>query len=75
MEIIGGLTGFLLLESAHSVVISKLHETMVFYNKTTHITHIWDGLQSSVITNICYIFYHKKLKYNIYYLFPTNFLS
>jgi len=48
MEIVGGLAGFILLESTHSVVTSKLHETMMFYNKTTHITHIWDGLQTSM---------------------------
>lgn len=48
MEIVGGLAGFILLEKTHSVVTSKLHETMMFYNKTTHITHIWDGLQTSL---------------------------
>lgn len=55
MEIVGSLAGFILLEKAHSVVTSKLHETMMFYNKTTHITHIWDGLQTSVMANICHL--------------------
>ncbi|XP_025409016.1 CD63 antigen-like [Sipha flava] len=48
MEIVGGLTGFILLEKTHFVVTSKLHETMMFYNKTTHITHIWDRLQTTL---------------------------
>jgi len=52
MAIVGGLAGFILLEKTHSVVTSKLHETMIFYNKTIHITHIWDGLQTSVMSNI-----------------------
>jgi len=51
MEIGSGLAGFVLLERTHSVVTSKLHETMMFYNKTMHITHVWDRLQTSVMTN------------------------
>lgn len=62
MEILGGLAGFILLEKAHSVVTSKLHETMMFYNKTTHITHVWDGLQSSVMINI----YHDYLVFTYF---------
>lgn len=65
MEIIGGLAGFMLLERAHSVVTSKLHETMEFYNKTTHITHIWDGLQSSVMND----------KHLLYFIIVLKFLS
>lgn len=61
MEIIGGLAGFILLERAHSVVTLKLHETMPFYNKTMHITHMWDGLQSSVM-NDTYLLYYFDVK-------------
>ncbi|XP_050529245.1 CD63 antigen-like isoform X2 [Daktulosphaira vitifoliae] len=48
MELTGGLAGFILSEKAYSVVTNNLHDTMLLYNKTNQITHIWDGLQTTL---------------------------